>query len=85
MHVDFIMDMYGGNPPHFHIQGMCNTPRVAGCARDAENYVYRGLMATIMVAEAFGDASLVSTLYEFLAHYESANSHAPQSAGSSGA
>ena len=80
-----IMDMYGGNPPHFYIQGMHGTPRVASFARDAENYVYRGLMATIVVAKAFGDASLVGILYEFLAQYESANSHKPQPVGSSDA
>ena len=72
-----IMDMYGGDPPHFYIQGMRGTPRVASFARDAENYVYRGLMATIVVAKAFGNASLVGILYEFLALYESANGHKP--------
>ena len=75
-----IMDMYGGDPPHFYIQGMCGTPRVADCARDAENYVYRGLIATTSVAKAFGDASLVDVLYEFLAKYESANGHKHPSA-----
>ena len=74
-----IMDTYGGDPPHFHIRGMRDTPRVADCARDTENYVYRGLMATIVVAKAFGNASLVDVLYEFLAKYESANGHKPPS------
>ena len=74
-----IMDMYGGDPPHFHIQGMRGTPRVTEGVRDAENYVYRGLIATITVAKAFGDATLVKVLYDFLAKYESANSHKPPS------
>ena len=74
-----IMDMYGGNPPHFHIHGMSGTPRVVESSRDAENYVYRGLMATIVVAKAFGDAALVDTLYKFLAKYEAANDHKPPS------
>ena len=78
-----IMDMYGGNPPHFHIQGMLGTPRMTDCARDVETYVYRGLMATIVVAKAFGNASLVNILYEFLAKYESANGHKTPSTGSS--
>ena len=75
-----IMDMYGGDPPHFHIEGMRGTPRVTDGVRDAENYVYRGLIATIIVAKAFGDATLVDVLYEFLAKYESANGHKPPSA-----
>lgn len=72
-----IMDMYGGSPPHFHIEGMCGTRRLAECARDAEIYIYRGLMATIVVAKAFRNASLVEALYGFLASYESANGHKP--------
>jgi len=70
-----IMDMYGGNPPHFHVQGMSGTSRINACRHDAENYVYRGLMATIVVAKAFGNSPLVKELYKFLAAYESANGH----------
>ncbi len=80
-----IMDMYGGNPPYFHIGGMRGTRRMAECARDAEIYVYRGLMATIVAAKAFGGASLVDSLYEFLAKYESANGHKSPPIGGSGA
>jgi hypothetical protein len=72
-----IMDMYGGNPPHFHIAGMRGTPRIAEFTREIENYVYRGLMATIVVAKSFSDAQLVGKLYEFLAQYEEANGHTP--------
>lgn len=70
-----IMDMYGGDPPHFHVGGMSGTPPVATFTRDAENYVYRGLMATIASAKAYGDKSLVESLHEFLAKYEVANGH----------
>ena len=75
-----IMDMYGGSPAHFHVQGMLGTPRIGAYMRDAGNYVYRGLMATITAAKAFGDAQLVAALYEFLAKYESANNHPSPSA-----
>lgn len=71
-----IMEMYGGDPPRFHINGMRGTPRVNECAASAENYIYRGLMATTVVAKALGDAALVKTLYEFIAQYESSNGHA---------
>lgn len=70
-----IMDMYGGDPACFHVDGMLNTPRIAAYARDASNYVYRGLMGTITAAKAFGDAQLVDALYAFLAKYEAANGH----------
>ena len=79
-----IMDMYGGSPAHFHVNGMLRTPRIESYSRDAENYVYRGLMATIAVAKAFGDSSLVDVLYEFLTRYEVANGHNPPSKPSAG-
>ncbi len=72
-----IMDMYGGDPPHFHVAGMRGTPRIATFAREAETYVYRGLMAAVTAAKAFGDASLVEALYQFMGKYESANGHVP--------
>lgn len=77
-----IMEMYGGTPPHFHLEGMRDTPRMSECAQGVEDYMHRGLLATIMVAKAFGEASLVNELYEFLARYESANGHNAHPAGS---
>lgn len=70
-----IMDMYGGDPPHFHLRGMLGTPRIDSCAKDAQNYVYRGLMTTAVTAKAFGDRELVKELSEFLAKYESTNGY----------
>ncbi len=72
-----IMDMCGGDPPHFYLTGMRGTPRISEFARDAENYIYRGLMATIAAAKAFGDGPLVEEIYKFLAAYESANGYTP--------
>lgn len=70
-----IMDMYGGDPPHFYLRGMLGTPRINSCANDAQNYVYRGLMTTVVTAKAFGDRELVKELSEFLGIYESANGY----------
>jgi hypothetical protein len=72
-----IMDMYGGNPARFHIAGMKGTPRVGEFVQETDNYVYRGLMATTVVAKAFGDAELVKDLYAFMTQYEAANGHKP--------
>lgn len=76
-----IMDMYGGDPPCFQVDDMRGTPRIATYTREAANYVYRGLMATIAAAKAFGNAQLVDALYAFLENYEAANGHAPPKAG----
>lgn len=70
-----IMGMYGGSPPRFHVEGMLGTSRIDTFTWHAENYVYRGLMATAVIAKAFGDKPLVEGLYGFLAQYELANNH----------
>jgi hypothetical protein len=68
-----VMDMCGGNPPRFHLQGMQGTPRIGEHARDAWNYFYRGLLAVTAVAKAFGDAALVELLYDFIRTFERAS------------
>jgi hypothetical protein len=66
----YIMDMYGGNPPYFHLSGMLGTPRIEEHVRDAWNYFYRGLLSTCVVAKAFDDAQLVDTLHKFMTQFE---------------
>lgn len=70
-----VMEMYGGNPAHFHVEGMRGTPRVDTFEQDTENYVYRGLMAAGVVAKAFGNKPLVDAIYQFLEKYELTNGH----------
>lgn len=69
----YIMDMYGGNPPHFHLSGMQGTPRIADHVYDAWNYFYRGLLSTCVVAKAFGDAELVAELYQNMSEFEASS------------
>jgi hypothetical protein len=66
-----VMDMYGGNPPVFHLRGMLGTPRIEEHASDAWNYFYRGLISTIAVAMAFGDKPLVDYLRAYKQRFES--------------
>jgi len=65
-----VLDMYGGDPPRFHLSGMRGTPRMREYVDDAWNYFYRGIMALITVAKAFGDKPLVDSLYQYLQHFE---------------
>lgn len=60
-----IMDMYGGNPPRFHIRGMLNTSRHAEHRADLWNYFYRGIIAFGFAAKAFGDEQLFSIIRDF--------------------
>jgi hypothetical protein len=55
-----IMDMYGGNPSHFHVSGMLGTPGVIEYTLDLRDYFYRGIMAFGFAAMAFGDNALYS-------------------------
>jgi hypothetical protein len=36
-----IMELYGGNPPRFHVLGMTGTPKIAEWVEGLGNYVYR--------------------------------------------
>ncbi len=60
-----IMDMYGGNPPHFHTKGLLGTPRMDENAWDLWNYMYRTFLSHILVAKAFGAEEQVKILSEY--------------------
>lgn len=68
-----VMDMCLGDPPRFQLQGMRNTIRMQEHSRDGWNYFYRGLVSTMMVAKAFGEAELVDDLYGLIARFEAAS------------
>lgn len=60
-----IMDMYGGNPPRFHMRGMHGTERHAEHKADLWNYFYRGIVAFAVSAKAFGDEELFASIRDF--------------------
>jgi hypothetical protein len=64
-----IMDMYGGEPPRFHLRGMAGTPMQLGHAKDAWNYLYRGLMSFEVAGKAFGVASGVEAIRSYRLKY----------------
>ena len=50
-----IMEMYGGDPPRFHMVGMLGTPLVQEHRTDFRNYVYRAICALSLATRALGD------------------------------
>ncbi len=60
-----IMDMYGGNPPRFHVRGMLGTGRHLEHSADLWNYFYRGIVAFAIAAKAFGDDELFALIRAF--------------------
>jgi hypothetical protein len=59
-----ILDMYGGNPPRFHLQGYIGTYRQREHASDFLNYPYRALMTMTTAAIALKVESMRQRLYE---------------------
>lgn len=70
-----IMNMYGGNPPHFHTKGMLETQRMEEHANDLWNYMYRSFGSHILVAKALGMEKHVKILNEHRIKLEQNNEH----------
>lgn len=67
------MEMYGGSPARFHVQGMLGTPRMEGHERDIWNVFYRGINAFGLGAKAFGVEDLLKNILAFRDYFESAS------------
>lgn len=66
-----IMDSFGGQPPHFHTQGMLGTPRIGVYEQNLWSYVYRSFLSHILVAKAFGDEKNLNILMDQKDRFES--------------
>lgn len=64
------MDMYGGNPPKFHVSGMLHTPRHDEFYENAWHYFYRGLLTMMLIALSFEEEEILKDLYQFRAYVE---------------
>ncbi|HQQ01229.1 MAG TPA: hypothetical protein PLY86_22455 [bacterium] len=49
-----IMELFGGNPPHFHLTGMLRTPRIDEWTSRMVDHICGALMVSIGVAEKLG-------------------------------
>ena len=68
-----IMEMYGGNPPRFHVSGMRHTPLFIEHQNDLWNYFYRGICAFGFAAKAFGDEELFASIQKYRDHFAEAS------------
>lgn len=66
-----IMDMYGGNPPCFHVKGMLGTELHHDHRTDLWNYFYRSIIAFSFTAKAFGDEDLFTKIKDFTHEFAS--------------
>ncbi|WP_201443367.1 hypothetical protein [Marinobacter nitratireducens] len=60
-----IMEMFGGNPPRFHMRGMAGSPKHAEHHADLWNYFYRGILAFAFAVKAFGDHEMFNSIKGF--------------------
>ncbi len=65
-----IMDIYGGNPPRFHVRGVQGTMRHDEHRKDIWNYFYRGIIAFAFCTKAFGDDQLFEKIQAFTRDFE---------------
>lgn len=68
-----IMELYGGDPPKFHLAGMLGTPRINEHQADIWNYFFRALTAFCIAAYALQDAQLAERLRRDILVFESAS------------
>jgi len=67
---EHILDMYGGDPPRYHLEGLRGTPRETAAHRYCWSYFYRSFLSVVEIANAFGEHDLVKQLYQFRDQFE---------------
>ena len=65
-----IMELYGGNPPHFHLNGMVGTRTHEVWIKAARHYYYRGIQALTFLSQAFQNEALVTELLDLRNSFE---------------
>lgn len=65
-----IMDMYGGGPSHFHVEGMLGTRIHAAHRLDLWNYYYRSILSFGLAAKAFNSSELSDQINDFVLEFE---------------
>lgn len=65
-----IMENYGGNPPHYHLNGMLGTPIYDTHLDQSRHYYYRGIQAVMFLCQAFGDEDLLNELFNLRESFE---------------
>jgi len=68
-----IMDMFGGELPHFHLSGMLGTHRATEHLHDIWNYYYRAILIFGLAAHAVGLPKLRNEAQEYEARFQKAS------------
>jgi hypothetical protein len=74
-----IMDMCGGAPLRFQLNGVFHPPMWATHTQDAWNYFYRGLVTATAIAKAIQNKKLQAFLMQEIQKAENFSPHEPKS------
>jgi hypothetical protein len=64
-----IMDLYGGEPPRFHMRCLLGTPRHDDHSDDLLNYYHRAIAAFAFAANAFDDDEIFVSIRDYSIHF----------------
>ena len=73
-----IMEMYGGMPPHFHMDGMLGTPRIPEWEGQLVTYVYRAIMCAELTSRKLAQPEVEKAIRGLLVRYETSLNCKPQ-------
>lgn len=65
-----IMEMYAGNPPKFHMEGMHAAPRIRMCIGKIQDYTHRAITAFEYLAKSLGSEELSENLHKTREYFE---------------
>lgn len=65
-----IMDSYGGQPPHFHTEGMLGTIRETEYRWHLQNYFFRSVSSFVIAAQAFQVRSMHTHMMQLMRAWE---------------
>jgi hypothetical protein len=57
-----IMEMYGGSPPRYHLNGMKGTPRINEWEENTKHYIHRGFNLLLEIAQKMNLRQLVEEI-----------------------
>lgn len=60
-----LMELYYGNPPHFHLSGCTDSPLYEHHIDDLLNYYYRAILSFAFAGKAFGEEALFNKIYNY--------------------
>lgn len=65
-----VMEMYGGDPPRYYLEGMLGTPREEEYYNNAWDYFYRAIHAVMFLALGLNMVGLLQNLFQFRSYVE---------------